>query len=110
LLRLWRQETAEIFEEAVPRLQAGDLELAARAYRRLEAREVWGPHTTAYLLCLEIARGEFESARVTFGMIREGTDPYEKAATIRRVRKLLARMSLDSDDAQEFIELLLTGM
>src|SRR3712207_6935161 len=39
LLRLGEEEPAEIFEQAIPDLQNGDLEAAKRAYRRLEDRK-----------------------------------------------------------------------
>lgn len=39
LLRLGKEEPADIFVQAVPLLQSGDLEAARRAYRRLEARQ-----------------------------------------------------------------------
>lgn len=111
LLRLWRQESAEIYEEAVPRLQVGDLEFAERAYRRLAGRGAWGvPYTPAFLLCLEIARGEFENARDAVRLIQGCTEPFARATTMRRAKNLLAGMRLDSDDAKEFCELLLTGM
>ncbi len=65
LLRLSREEPAEIFEQAVPHLQSGDLEKARKAYRRLEARQAWrGPHAPAFLVGLELAGGELEGRDV----------------------------------------------
>jgi hypothetical protein len=111
LLRLSQQESAEIFEEAVPRLQAGDLEFSERSYRRLEGRGAWGEaYTLAFLLCLEIAKGEFENALDTVRVIRECTDHFERAATMTRVRKLLTGLRLDGDNSQEFRQLLLASM
>lgn len=111
LLRLGQQESAEIFEEAVPRLQAGDLEFSERAFRRMEGRGAWGEsYAPAFLLCLEIAKGEFEDARSTIRLIQECADHFQRAATMSRVRKLLAGMSLGGDDAREFCELLLVRM
>lgn len=110
LLRRGRQESDAIFEEAVPRLQAGDLEFSEKAYRRLEGRAAWNEsYMLAFLLCLEIAKGEFEKAHDTVRLIQEFAGPLEKAATMRHVRQLLARMPLDAT-AREFSELLFAGM
>ena len=111
LLRLGQQESAAVFEEAVPRLQAGDLEFSERAYRRLEGRGAWGEgYAPALLLCLEIARGEFENARDTIRLIHECADPFEKSATMGCTRKLLTGMRLSGADDRQFIESLLTRM
>lgn len=108
LLRLGRQESSEIFEEAVPHLQSGDLELAERAYRRLKGRGGWrDAYTPAFLLCLEIAKGEFESARDTIRFIQEYEDPFERTAAMVWVRQLLTGMRLNNDDAWKFREWLL---
>lgn len=110
LLRLGRQEPAVIFEEAAPRLQAGDLEFSERVYRRLEGRGAWGEtYAPAFLFCLEIAKGEFENARDTIRLIRECAEPFKVAATMGCTRKLLTGMSL-GDAARQLSELLLAGM
>lgn len=111
LLRLGRQESAAIFAGTVPRFQAGDLEFSERAYRRLEARGAWGEaYAPALLLCLEITKGEFENARDTIRLIQECAGTFEKAATMGRVRQLLAGMTLGDGAAVEFSELLLASM
>jgi hypothetical protein len=108
LLRLSRQESAEIFEEAVPHLRSGDLELSERAYRRLRARGSWQePYVSAFLLCLEIAKGDFESARAKIKIIHECEDPFEKAEMLTSLKRLLREMRPTSDGAQAFREQLL---
>jgi hypothetical protein len=110
LLRLGRQESAEIFEEAVPYLQDGDLEFSERAYRRLKGREGWGEaYAPAFLLCLEIAKGELESARDSIRLIHEYEDMCERTSTMACVRRILIGMHLKSEGAGEFRELLLAG-
>jgi hypothetical protein len=109
LLRLSRQESAEIFEEAVPHLQHGDLELSEMAYRRLRARGAWQqPYVPIFLMCLEIAKGDFDSARDSLQLIQEGEDPFERRAAMSCLRWLLEGMHLRSDAAQAFREQLLT--
>lgn len=39
LLRLADQESLEIFEEALPYFYSGDVEMAEKAYRRIEVRD-----------------------------------------------------------------------
>lgn len=103
LLRLGRQESAAIFKEAMPRLQAGDLEFSERAYRRLTGRGAWSEaYGPAFLLCLEVAKGEIESARDTIRLIQECEDPFERRTTIACVRRLLTGgMPLKSEIARE---------
>lgn len=111
LLRLAQQEADDIFAEAVPHLQQGDLESAERAYRRLRGRGGWQPpRLSAFLLCLEIAKGEFENARDSIRLIAECEDPFERAATAEYVRHLLAGLNLITDGAREFREQLLSRM
>lgn len=110
LLRLGRQESVEIFEEAVPYLQDGDLEFSEGAYRRLKGRGAWGvAYAPAFLLCLELAKGEFDNASDTIRLIQECIDPFERAATMCYARKLLGGMRL-GDDVRQFSELLLAGI
>lgn len=111
LLCLGRQESATIFEEAIPRLQAGDLEFSERSYRRLEGRGAWGEaYTPAFLLCLEIVKGEFENALDTVKLIRECTDHFERAVMMNRMRKLLMELRFDDDNSHEFRQLLLASI
>lgn len=110
LLRLGRQESVEIFEEAVLHLQDGNLEFAERAYRRLKARAAWGKaYTPALLLCLEIAKGEFENARESIKLIQAYADPLQTAAMMDCLRRLLKGMRLTNDAARIFSERLLNG-
>jgi len=61
LLRLSEQESAEIFEEALPHFHAGDVEGAEKAYRRIEARDSWrGSHAPACQLALHLLKGELD--------------------------------------------------
>jgi hypothetical protein len=110
LLRLARQESADIFKEAVPHLQSGDLELSERAYRRLKGRGAWGEaYAPTFLLCLEIVKGEFESARDSIRLIQECNDPFERAAIVDCLRRLLTEMHYMSNIARKFCEPLLMG-
>jgi hypothetical protein len=111
LLRLARQEADDIFAEAVPHLQRGDLELADRAYRRMRGHGGgWQPRMSAFLLCLEIAKGEFDSAWDSIRLIQECEDPFERAATVEYARRLLAEMSLVTNEAREFRKQLFIGI
>jgi hypothetical protein len=108
LLRLGRQESIEIFEEAVSHLQSGDLELAERAYRRLKGRGAWREaYMPAFLLCLEVAKGELENARDTIRLIQECEEPFERMTTMVWVRRLLTGMRLKNDGAWEFCQQLI---
>jgi hypothetical protein len=63
LLLLAEQESAEIFEEALPHFHAGDIEMAERAYRRIEARDSWhGSHAPACELALKLMKGDINGA------------------------------------------------
>ena len=109
LLGRARQESDEIFEEAVPHLQGGDLESSERAYRRLKARGSWEePHAAAFLLCLELAKGDFEGARDSVEIIYECDDLSVRAARLACVRRLLGGMSFTSPRARPLRERLLT--
>lgn len=111
LLRLGRQASAEIFEEALSRLQNGDLELSEKAYRRLRGRgalvEAYAP---AFLLCLEIAKCDLESARDSLRLIQECEDPFKRTAMIALVRRLLTGIPPKEADAQEFCKQLLISL
>jgi hypothetical protein len=109
LLRLSRQESTEIFDETVPYLQNGNLELSGRAYRRLNARGAWrGPHAPAFLVGLEVAKGEFDNALFSVKLIHKMTNPLEREATTACLEGLLRGMRLECVDAQTFAQQLLT--
>lgn len=72
LLRLGKEEPAEIFEQAVPYLQNGDLEAARRAYRRLDARQSWrGPYAPAFLVGIELATEDLDGALASIKLIHK---------------------------------------
>lgn len=103
LLRRAEQEADEIFEEAASLLQSGDLESSERAYRRLNARRTWDePYACAFLLCMELAKGDFEGARDSAQIIYECDDLSVRAARLACVRRLLERMSFTSERARSF--------
>jgi hypothetical protein len=61
LLRLANQELDEIFEDAVRYFQAGDLERAENASKRMESRVSYGPHTWVCEIVLDLLRGKYEA-------------------------------------------------
>jgi hypothetical protein len=102
LLRLSREEPAEIFEQAVPHLQSGDLEKARKAYRRLEARQSWrGPHAPAFLVGLELAGGELEGATSSMKLIYEHEDPLWRVAVMTYLGQVLRGMTLNDELTRE---------
>lgn len=108
LLRLSRQDADAVFAEAILHLRQGDLNAAGRAYRRLIGRGCCGqPRASAFLLCLELAKGEFENARDSIRLIEECEDPFERVATAEYLRCLLAGTRFSADGADELRERLL---
>lgn len=102
LLRLSGQECAEIFEQAIPHLQSGDLETAKRAYRRLEARQSWrGPYAPAFLVGLELANGDLDGALSSIELIYEYEDPLRKVVVMTYLGRLLRGMTLNESGARE---------
>lgn len=95
LLRLGRQESAEIFEQAVPFLQGGDLEAAERACRRLEGREGWAaPYAPALLVGLELARDDVAGALSTLRLIYGIEDHLQRVAVMSYLGRVLRGMGL----------------
>jgi hypothetical protein len=95
LLRLGRQESAEIFEQAVPLLQGGDLEAAERAHRRLEGREGWAaPYAPAFLVGLELARDDLAGALSTLRLIYGIEDHLQRVAVMSYLARVLQGMGL----------------
>jgi hypothetical protein len=107
LLRLGREESPKIFEQAVPRLQASDIEGAERAYRRLEARLSWrGPYAPAFLVGLELAKGDLGGALSSVKLIYEHDDLLQKMAMLTYLGRVLRGMSLSEKGAQDLCEML----
>jgi hypothetical protein len=107
LLRLGREESREIFEQAVPRLQASDIEGVERAYRRLEARLSWrGPYAPASLVGLELVKGDLDGALSSVKLIYEHDDLLQKMAMVTYLGRVLRGMSLSEKGAQELCEML----
>lgn len=108
LLRFSRQESAEIFEQAIPHLQSGDLETATRAYRRLDARLSWqGPYAPAFLVGLELAKGDLDGALLSIKLIYECEDPLRQIPIMTYLRRLLRGMKLKENGAQELCDQLI---
>lgn len=108
LLRLASQESAEIFEEAAPRLQEGDVEYSERALRRLNARGGWQEaYAPAFIVGLEIVKREFDSALSSVRLIYELRNPLKRAAALACLGRLLKGMKPEGGDVQSFRERLL---
>jgi hypothetical protein len=76
LLLFSRQECAEIFEQSIPYLQNADIELAERAYRRLNARGSWREaYMPAFLVSLQVVKEEFNNALFTVRLIQKNEGP-----------------------------------
>lgn len=102
LLRLGRQESAEIFEQAVPFLQGGDLEAAERAYGRLEGREGWtAPYAPAFLFGLELARDDVAGALSTLRLIYGIEDYLQRVAVMSYLGRVLRGMGLSDGAARQ---------
>ncbi len=102
LLRLSQQECAEIFEQALPHLQRGDVEAAKRAYQRMEARQSWrGPYAPAFLVGLELANGEIDAALSSFKLILEYEDPLRRIVIMHYLGRVLRGVRLKECHAQE---------
>jgi hypothetical protein len=109
LLHCAREEAAEIFEQALPQLQSGDLAAAKLAYRRLDARESWcGPHAPAFLVGLELATGEFDGALSSVRLMCEHEDPLWRAVALSYLGRVLRGMEMKESGAQGFRDQLLT--
>lgn len=102
LLRLGKEEPADIFEQAVPLLQSGDLEAARRAYRRLEARQSWrGPHAPAFLVGLELASGDLDGTLSSLKLIYEHEDQQQRLMIMTYLGRLLRGMTPEESGARE---------
>lgn len=104
LLRLGRQESAEIFEEAVPLLRhrGSDLEAAERAYRRLERREGWAaPYAPAFLVGLELARDDPAGAISTVRLIYGIEDHLQRLAVMSHLGRALRGVGLNDGAARQ---------
>lgn len=105
LLRLGQQECAEIFEQSIPHLQSGDLESAKRAYQRMEARQSWrGPYAPVFLVGLELANGDLDSAVSSMTLILEYEDPLQRIVIMTYLGRLLRGLRLKESGAQELCE------
>lgn len=63
LMRRADQESPEIFEGALPYFHAGNIEMAGKAYRRIEMRDSWhGSHAPACELALDLLKGDLHGA------------------------------------------------
>jgi hypothetical protein len=63
LLRLLEQDSPQIFEAALPYFHAGDIEMAEKAFRRIEVRDSWhGSHAPACELALDLLKGDLHGA------------------------------------------------
>jgi hypothetical protein len=104
LLRLGRQESAEIFEEAVPLLRhrGSDLGPAERAYRRLERREGWAaPYAPAFLVGLELARDDPAGAISTVRLIYGIEDHLQRLAVMSYLGRALQGVGLSDGAARQ---------
>lgn len=102
LLRLAKEEPADIFEQTVPLLQSGDLEAARRAYRRLDARQSWrGPHAPAFLVGLELASGELDGALSSLKLIYEHEDQRQRLIIMTYLGRLLRGVTPEESGARE---------
>ena len=106
LKRLSDQEAAEVFEQAVPLLQRGELELAEREYKRLEARDTCiGPYAHAYQMALDLAKGDYDfDWALKFISRRDST---ERAATLAYLGRILRGMEFKEHGAKVIAEHLL---
>jgi hypothetical protein len=106
LKRLSGQEASDIFEQAVPLLQRGKIELAEREYRRLEARDTCiGQYAYAFWIALDLAKGEYDlSWNIRF---INDMNPTERAATLAYLGRILKGMELKEHGAKVIAEHLL---
>lgn len=102
LLRLGKEEPADIFEQAIPLLQNSDLEAAGRAYRRLVARQSWrGPHAPAFLVGLELVSGKLDDALSSVKLIYEHENQQKRLMIMTYLGRLLQGMMLEENGARE---------
>jgi hypothetical protein len=108
LLRLASQSSAEIFEQAIPHLHNGEIEVAERAFMRLDARESWGgPYAPAFLVGLELAAGKLEGALYSMKLIREYEDPPQRTLIMTYLRHVLIGLRLKDAGAQSLCDQLI---
>lgn len=111
LQRLWEQDSTEIFAEAAPDLQAGNLELAERASRRLNARRDWRDvYAPVFLLGLELAKGEFEEVQDSIQFILDDEDLIKRTAAMTCLNQLLTGMQFTDGSAQAICDHLLASV
>jgi hypothetical protein len=102
LIRRSEESAADIFEQSIPYLQEGELEAANIAYQRLEARESWsGPHAPAFLVALELARGEIEHALFTLKCINTYPDILHRLAIRSCLGRILRTIRYEEPAARE---------
>jgi hypothetical protein len=102
LLRLGRQEAAEIFEQSIPYLKRGEVEEAQRAHRRLEARQSWrGAYAPAFLVGLEVLQGDFEGAFSSIRLIHECEDMIRRLATLAQLTRLFREMGVEEREPHQ---------
>lgn len=108
LMRLAQQDAADIFEQALQHLQSGDLDIAAREYGRLYARQSWfGPQAPAFLVGLELAKGELDGALFSVQLIYECEDPLRKLAIMTYLGRVLRGMRLQDSEARQVCDQLI---
>ena len=107
LLRLSEQESAEIFEEALPHFHAGKVEEAEKAYRRIEVRDSWrGSHAPACRLALHLLKGELDEARDSVRHMCE-MDANYNMTMLPYTGRLLRGMRLEEHGAEALREQIL---
>lgn len=108
LLRLASQSSTEIFEQAIPHLHNGEIEIAERAFMRLDARESWGgPYAPAFLVGLELATGKLEDALYSMKLIDEYEDPLQRTLIMIYLRRVLRGMKLKDAGVQSLCDQLI---
>jgi hypothetical protein len=107
LLRRSDQEASEVFEQAVPHLNRGDIVTAEREYKRLEAREsLTGSYTLAFEMVLSLAKAEYDQVNWSVKFISD-MEPVRRTAIMTYLGQILHGMQFKEYGASVIAEHLL---
>jgi hypothetical protein len=107
LQRLSDQESAEIFDEAIPYFHAGNISMAEKEFRRIEVRDSWeGSHAPACRVALSLLKGDLSEARRSMTWHCERDTSYG-STILPYVGRLLRGMKLEEHGAEVLREQIL---
>lgn len=104
LLSRSSEDCPTIFDVAISQLQAGDIELADRSYRRIAAREAY-PRTfePTLRIAVELTKGASATVHRLLGMALK-KEPVQKAVILTLLERCLNKLKLQDQSVQILVE------